>query len=402
MTWSLIALDGGRDRPDRRLALLRLRGGRPLCRPPHRRRQPGVLQSRLGHRGSGGAWRPSAPRMCWPTSWDRDEGRAIRQAHMLDAEGSFAAHTGADCVDWCGHLIRADHSVAGNMLAGPEVIAATSAAYAAATGPFAERLLAAMRAGEAAGGDKRGAAGRGASPSIAARTIRGFPSAPTIMPIRWASSTASGRWRRSATSISPPACRPARPSPGAPRATISTRRSRSRRPCEGRPAGPPAPMQRIREADARRPSAGRRSNLRCPPSDGGARQPSGPPARADPFQAKEARLCIETELAVLPAERMIEDEIARKRLLADRRLVADGRTIELRDGALHRPHRANARVTSPCGPPPPPLDAVAAGMRASEEGRSKVSPPPSGRWVQNVGRRSALPVDGPEGRPIQV
>ena len=87
---------------------------------------------------------------------DRDEGRAIRQAHMLDAEGSFAAHTGADCVDWCGHLIRADHSVAGNMLAGPEVIAATSAAYAAATGPFAERLLAAMRAGEAAGGDKRG------------------------------------------------------------------------------------------------------------------------------------------------------------------------------------------------------------------------------------------------------
>lgn len=86
----------------------------------------------------------------------RDEGRGIRQAHMLDSTGTFAAHTGADCVDWCGHLICSDHSVAGNMLAGPEVIEATSAAYSAATGPLADRLIAAMRAGEDAGGDKRG------------------------------------------------------------------------------------------------------------------------------------------------------------------------------------------------------------------------------------------------------
>ncbi|SDZ48508.1 Uncharacterized conserved protein, Ntn-hydrolase superfamily [Jannaschia faecimaris] len=86
----------------------------------------------------------------------RDDGRAIRQAHMMDATGNFAAHTGAECVDWCGHLIRSEHSVAGNMLAGPEVIHATSDAYAASTGPFVERLIAAMRAGEAAGGDKRG------------------------------------------------------------------------------------------------------------------------------------------------------------------------------------------------------------------------------------------------------
>jgi uncharacterized Ntn-hydrolase superfamily protein len=87
----------------------------------------------------------------------RDEGQAIRQAHMMDADGKFAAHTGADCVDWAGHLIGDGHSVAGNMLAGPEVIHATSRAYLANDDlPFAERLIAAMLAGEREGGDRRG------------------------------------------------------------------------------------------------------------------------------------------------------------------------------------------------------------------------------------------------------
>lgn len=87
---------------------------------------------------------------------ERDAGQAQRQAHMLDSAGHFAAHTGADCIDWAGHLIGPDHAVAGNMLAGPAVIEATSRAFAAATGPLAQRLLAAMQAGEAAGGGKRG------------------------------------------------------------------------------------------------------------------------------------------------------------------------------------------------------------------------------------------------------
>ncbi len=87
----------------------------------------------------------------------RDQGQAIRQAHMMDAEGRFAAHTGSDCVDWAGHIIAEDHSVAGNMLSGAEVIEATSASYRAHPDlPFAERLIKAMHAGEAAGGDKRG------------------------------------------------------------------------------------------------------------------------------------------------------------------------------------------------------------------------------------------------------
>jgi uncharacterized Ntn-hydrolase superfamily protein len=88
---------------------------------------------------------------------ESDAGRDTRQLHVLDRNGLIAAYTGQGCVEWCGHTIAADHSVAGNMLAGPRVIEDTSAAYAAnAKLPFARRLIAALKAGEAAGGDKRG------------------------------------------------------------------------------------------------------------------------------------------------------------------------------------------------------------------------------------------------------
>jgi uncharacterized Ntn-hydrolase superfamily protein len=86
-----------------------------------------------------------------------DAGQAQRQLHVLAACGAAAAHTGAACVDWCGHQLGDGFSVAGNMLAGPQVIAATVQAYRATSGlPLAERLLAALHAGDAAGGDKRG------------------------------------------------------------------------------------------------------------------------------------------------------------------------------------------------------------------------------------------------------
>jgi uncharacterized Ntn-hydrolase superfamily protein len=85
-----------------------------------------------------------------------DPGGGQRQFHVLDARGRIAQHTGDGCVTWAGHLWGGDVSVAGNMLAGPEVVRATRDAYLAATGTMAERLLTAMEAGEAAGGDKRG------------------------------------------------------------------------------------------------------------------------------------------------------------------------------------------------------------------------------------------------------
>ncbi|MDP2804166.1 MAG: DUF1028 domain-containing protein [Phreatobacter sp.] len=86
-----------------------------------------------------------------------DGGASHRQVHLMDAAGRFAAHTGADCIGWCGHAIHEGFSVAGNMLAGPEVIAETARVFADGTAlPFPRRLIAAMHAGEAAGGDKRG------------------------------------------------------------------------------------------------------------------------------------------------------------------------------------------------------------------------------------------------------
>ncbi len=87
---------------------------------------------------------------------DADPEREIRQLHGVDAGGAFA-HTGAGCVEWCGHLAGDGFTVAGNMLTGEAVVKAMAEAFVAA--PDAElsaRLLLALEAGQAAGGDKRG------------------------------------------------------------------------------------------------------------------------------------------------------------------------------------------------------------------------------------------------------
>jgi uncharacterized Ntn-hydrolase superfamily protein len=85
-----------------------------------------------------------------------DAGREHRQLHILDAQGRISQFTGSACITWAGHLAGHDVSVAGNMLAGPDVVAHTLAAWRTSTGTMAERLLTALEAGEAAGGDKRG------------------------------------------------------------------------------------------------------------------------------------------------------------------------------------------------------------------------------------------------------
>jgi uncharacterized Ntn-hydrolase superfamily protein len=98
-----------------------------------------------------------SPRDIVETLKAADGGRESRQLHIMDAGGRIAAYTGAECVDWCGHIEGKGFSIAGNMLAGARVLDDTAAAYIANEAlPFARRLIAAMRAGEAAGGDKRG------------------------------------------------------------------------------------------------------------------------------------------------------------------------------------------------------------------------------------------------------
>jgi uncharacterized Ntn-hydrolase superfamily protein len=86
-----------------------------------------------------------------------DDGRDHRQVHIIDANGRIVAHTGTECIGWHGHVAGEEFSVAGNMLTGARVLDETASAYLGGAGlPFPRRLVAAMLAGEAAGGDKRG------------------------------------------------------------------------------------------------------------------------------------------------------------------------------------------------------------------------------------------------------
>jgi uncharacterized Ntn-hydrolase superfamily protein len=97
------------------------------------------------------------PREIVETLTAADEGRDSRQLHIMDAKGRIASHTGRECISWCGHIEGDGFSIAGNMLAGASVLDETAEAYVANEKlPFARRLIAAMLAGEAAGGDKRG------------------------------------------------------------------------------------------------------------------------------------------------------------------------------------------------------------------------------------------------------
>jgi uncharacterized Ntn-hydrolase superfamily protein len=85
-----------------------------------------------------------------------DEGREQRQVHVIDGAGRIGQHTGGQCVDWCGAVSGDGYSVAGNMLANERVVRETAKAFQGTRRTFAERLIAALEAGEAAGGDKRG------------------------------------------------------------------------------------------------------------------------------------------------------------------------------------------------------------------------------------------------------
>jgi uncharacterized Ntn-hydrolase superfamily protein len=98
-----------------------------------------------------------APAAAIERALGRDEGRHLRQVHAVDAQGRTAAWTGRHCVEWCGERTGARFSVAGNMLAGEAVVAATFEAFQMHTDlDLPERLLAAMEAGERQGGDRRG------------------------------------------------------------------------------------------------------------------------------------------------------------------------------------------------------------------------------------------------------
>jgi uncharacterized Ntn-hydrolase superfamily protein len=87
-----------------------------------------------------------------------DDAREHRQVGIVDVDGGAATHTGSDCLDWAGGFAQDGVAVQGNILAGPEVVEAMKESWHSTTDEpdLARRLLAALEAGDAAGGDRRG------------------------------------------------------------------------------------------------------------------------------------------------------------------------------------------------------------------------------------------------------
>jgi uncharacterized Ntn-hydrolase superfamily protein len=85
-----------------------------------------------------------------------DDGRETRQLGLVTADGRAAAFTGAQCLDWAGHRVGAGFAVQGNILAAEAVVIEMERAFEETVGPLVIRLVAALEAGQAAGGDKRG------------------------------------------------------------------------------------------------------------------------------------------------------------------------------------------------------------------------------------------------------
>jgi uncharacterized Ntn-hydrolase superfamily protein len=85
-----------------------------------------------------------------------DEGRDRRQVVILDVHGRSAGWSGPATSDWKGHRCGVDYCAQGNILSGPDVVDAMAKSFESSTGPLPERLMAALDAAEAAGGDARG------------------------------------------------------------------------------------------------------------------------------------------------------------------------------------------------------------------------------------------------------
>ncbi len=87
---------------------------------------------------------------------DTFPGKQGRQVAVVDVKGGIAVFTGPEANDWAGHKKGKNYSAQGNILAGPEVVDQMARAFETTTGSLAEKLMAALEAGQEAGGDRRG------------------------------------------------------------------------------------------------------------------------------------------------------------------------------------------------------------------------------------------------------
>ena len=85
-----------------------------------------------------------------------DPQREERQVGIVDSKGEAAAFTGSKCYPYAGHIIGENYAVQGNILTGPEVLEEMAKAFEQTKGELVDKLLAALEAGDKAGGDRRG------------------------------------------------------------------------------------------------------------------------------------------------------------------------------------------------------------------------------------------------------
>ena len=90
------------------------------------------------------------------TLTSKDDGEAVRQVGMIDIKGNVAAHTGSRCIKYAGHIVGKNYSVQANMMANGTVPKAMAVAFEKTQGDLADRMMAALEAAEAEGGDIRG------------------------------------------------------------------------------------------------------------------------------------------------------------------------------------------------------------------------------------------------------
>ncbi len=97
-----------------------------------------------------------SPERAVKTLLSTDPRASMRQVGVVNAKGEAYAYTGKDCIEYAGHIVGDGYAVQGNILTGPEVLEAMARAYESTRGELVDKLLAALEAGDRAGGDRRG------------------------------------------------------------------------------------------------------------------------------------------------------------------------------------------------------------------------------------------------------
>jgi uncharacterized Ntn-hydrolase superfamily protein len=87
---------------------------------------------------------------------EEDKDRALRQVGVVDSTGNAAAFTGEECYEWAGHLVGQHYACQGNILVSEDTVKAMAQTFEETQGALPDRLMAALLAGQKAGGDRRG------------------------------------------------------------------------------------------------------------------------------------------------------------------------------------------------------------------------------------------------------